>query len=99
MRFRLPILAWVLVGAAYTQPSLPDILSRIAEEAEVLQQNAIKTVTTETLEQRALLPPSRFRPRAGNVAAPAPTMRIAMREVTSEYSVGSLREADSKNLL
>lgn len=86
-------------AAAYAQPGLPEILSRVAEEAEVLQQNATKTVTTETLEQRAVLPPSRFRPRAGTVAAMTPQLRVSAREVVSEYSVGTLRESESRSLL
>ena len=45
-------------------PDLPGILSRVAEEAEVFQQNSPKALTLETLEQRALMPPSRFRDRA-----------------------------------
>ena len=51
------------------QPNLPDLLSRVAEEAEILQQNAPKSLTQETLEQRALMPATRFRPRIGKAAA------------------------------
>ena len=36
------------------QPSLPDLLSRVAEEAEILQQNAPKSLTQEVLEQREI---------------------------------------------
>ena len=43
--------------------NLPDILSRVAEEAEIFQQNFPKTLTQENLEQHTLMPPSRFRPR------------------------------------
>ncbi len=90
---------WAFCVAAHAQATLPQILSRVAEEAEVLQQNATKAVTTETLEQRALLPPTRFRPRPGTIAAEAPKVRTTTREVVSEYSVGTLRESDSRNLL
>ena len=48
-------------------PSLPNLLDRIAEEAEILQQNAPKSLTQETLEQRALMPSTRFRPRIGRL--------------------------------
>ena len=99
MWFRHQLAALVFCVAAYGQPALPEILSRVAEEAEILQQNAIKTVTTETLEQRAVLPPSRFRPRPGTVAADIPQVRITAREVVSEYSVGRLRESESRNLV
>src|SRR5688572_28416615 len=95
---RLLLFALSCIGAR-GQVGLPEILSRVAEEAEVLQQNAAKTVTTETLEQRALLPPSRFRPRAGTAAAEAPQLRVVVREVVSEYTVGTLRESDSRSLV
>lgn len=93
-------LAALLVFAQESAPStLPDLLSRVAEEAEVLQQNIPKTLTTETLEQRTLLPPSRFRPRIGKSAiqqAPAP--RLQIRNIVSEYSVGALKDSASRNL-
>jgi hypothetical protein len=89
----------LLGSAATAQPGLPEILSRVAEEAEVFQQNAVKGVTTERLEQRSILPPSRFRARAGTVAAGAPRLRFVVREVVSEYSVGSLREEGKGNLV
>src|SRR5215469_18940431 len=77
----------------------PDLLSRVAEEAEILQQNAPKSLTTETLQQRTLLPPSRFRPRIGRTAiAAAAQPRLQVREIISEYSVGTLKESDSHNL-
>jgi hypothetical protein len=78
--------------------SLPDLLSRVAEEAEVLQQNAPKSLTTETLRQRTLLPPTRFRPRIGKAALEAPKPRLQVREIVSEYSVGTLKESVSRNL-
>ena len=61
-----PAAALLTVLAAtqtHAQPALPDILSRVSEEAEVFSQNAVQALTQETLEQRALMPPSRFRPR------------------------------------
>jgi hypothetical protein len=100
MLFRPRFAALTLYGlSAYGQPTVAEILSRVAEEAEVLRQNAPRTVTTEILEQRAVLPPSRFRPRTGTLAAESPRVRISVREVVSEYTVGSLRESDSRNLL
>ena len=81
------------------QLSLPDLLSRVAEEAEVLQQNIPKALTTETLEQRALLPPNRFRPRIGrNAVQQAPQPRLQVRKIVSEYSVGMLKESVSPML-
>jgi hypothetical protein len=80
------------------QPSLPDLLSRIAEEAEMLQQSAPKSLTQEVLEQRALMAPSRFRPRVGKGATEAPKPRLVIRQIVSEYSVGALKESTSQNL-
>jgi hypothetical protein len=79
-------------------PTLAQILSRVAEEAEVFQQNAPKALTLETLEQRALMPPSRFRPRIGKAAAEALKPRLQVREIVSEYSVGTLNESISRDL-
>ena len=82
---------------AHAQPALPEILSRVAEEAEVLQQNARKVLTRETLQQRAVMPASRFRPLIGGAADAAPRMQV--REVVSEYTVGTLKDTDSRNLI
>src|SRR6266700_6129271 len=78
--------------------SLPEILSRSAEEAEVLSQNAPRSLTVETLEQRALMPPSRFRPLIGKAATEIPKPRLQSREIVSEYSVGTLKESTSHDL-
>jgi len=89
-----------LVAVARAQPSLPQILSRVSEEAEILRQNITRTVTQETLEQRALMPPSRFRPRSGEIALTLQSqVRLQVREVVSEYTIGALGSSDSPNLL
>jgi hypothetical protein len=93
------LLAALLISAQDPSPvSLPDLLSRIAEEAEILQQNAPKSLTTETLQQRTLLPPSRFRPRIGKAATDPPKPRLQLREIVSEYTVGPLKESPTHNL-
>src|SRR5882724_1178664 len=93
------LLVALLVAAQDSQPlSLADVLSRVAEEAEILQQNAPKSLTTETLLQRTLLPPSRFRPRIGKAATEPAKPRQQVREIVSEYSVGTLKESASRNL-
>jgi hypothetical protein len=80
-------------------PSLTDLLSRVAEEADALQQNAPKTLTKEILEQRSLLPASRFRPHIGKQASEAPQPpRLVIRQIVSEYSVGALKESSVPNL-
>jgi hypothetical protein len=75
------------------QPILSEILSRVAEEAEILQQNSPKALSQETLEQRALMPATRFRPRLGKAAAIAPPPRLVVRQIISEYSVGPLKDS------
>lgn len=71
---------------------------RVAEEAEVLEQNAGKIVTQESLEQRSVMPPSRFRPRAGTPLEEATGQRLRIREVQSEFSFGSIRSSQSRDL-
>ncbi|MGA2724277.1 MAG: hypothetical protein ABSG79_17945 [Bryobacteraceae bacterium] len=95
------VLLSMLLAAQAPAPqlTLPEILDRVAEEAEVLEQNAPKALTQETLEQRALVPPSRFQPRVGQAATVAPKPRLVVREIVSEYSVGTLKESDSRDLL
>jgi hypothetical protein len=80
------------------QPNLPDLLSRVAEEAAMLQQNAPKSLTREVLEQRALMPATRFRPRIGKKATVVPPPRLVVREIVSEYSVGTLKDSAVQNL-
>jgi hypothetical protein len=67
------------------------LLARVAEEADAMAQNISKTLTTETLEQRSVRPPERFKPRGG--LANPPALRTAVREVVSEYTVGTLAES------
>ena len=95
------LLAAAFLACAFspTQLSLPELLSRVAEEAEMLQQNAPKSVSREVLEQRALMPSTRFRPRIGKKAiAVVPPPRLLVREIISEYSVGTLKESAVQNL-
>jgi len=70
------------------------LLARVAEEADAMAQNITKTLTTETLEQRSVLPPERFKPR--DASGKPRGQRSAVREVVSEYTVGRL--ADSPDL-
>jgi hypothetical protein len=92
------VMLLALFAVAQDQPSIPDLLSRVAEEAEILQQNAPKALTRETLEQRALMPPSRFRPRIGSAAVEPGKPRLQVREIVSEYSVGILKDSTSHDL-
>src|SRR6267154_2022673 len=93
------LLSAILFLPARAQSVPPEILSRVSEEAEVLLQNAPKVLSQETLEQRATMPPTRFRPRIGQAASEIPKARLVVREVVSEYSVGMLKESDSRDLV
>jgi hypothetical protein len=96
-----PLAFFVLFAAQDSAPpTLPDLLSRVAEEAEILRQNAPKSLSTEILEQRSLMPPTRFRPRIGKKAVAEPAKpRLVVREIVSEYSVGKLKDSESNNLV
>ncbi|MFY9728106.1 MAG: hypothetical protein WB579_04685 [Bryobacteraceae bacterium] len=86
-------------AAARSQSALEaarPLLSRVAEEADAMEQNITKTVTIETLEQRGVRPPARFRLRAA--AANPPALRSTVRQIVSEYSVGTLKETGSRDL-
>src|ERR1035441_5498321 len=95
----LLVAAFLACALSPEQASLPDLLSRVAEEAEILQQNAPKSLSREVLEQRALMPATRFRPRIGKKATAAvPPPRLLVREIVSEYSMGILKESAVRNL-
>jgi len=81
-----------LASAAGAQ-SLPEILSRISEEAEVFRTVAPQVLAEETLTQRALKAPPRFHPRVGAAAAKPLAPARQTREIISEYSFGTLQEA------
>jgi hypothetical protein len=95
------IVALCLAPCASAQvTTLEQLLSRVAEESEVLRQNAPKALSQETLEQRALMAPSRFHPRAGAAAvAQAAPQRIQVRQLVSEYTVGALKDSVSGDLV
>lgn len=86
------LLASILVVSAAGQ-TLPEILSRVSEEAEVFRHVAPQLLAEETLTQRALKPPSRFRLRIGAAAATPAVATMQTREITSEYSFGFLKDA------
>jgi hypothetical protein len=90
-------LGFALSAALLAQTSHPSIPSRVSEEAEVLQQNAARLLTQETLVQRSLLPPLRFHPRAGSDAERTVGPRFRIREVISEFTFATLH--DSPNLV
>ncbi|MGO4883153.1 MAG: hypothetical protein ACLP59_20370 [Bryobacteraceae bacterium] len=81
-----------LASAARGQ-TLPEILSRVSEEAAVFRHVAPEILSEETLTQRALKAPPRFHPRVGAAAAKPPAPVHQTREIVSEYSFGYLKEA------
>jgi hypothetical protein len=86
------LVLFFLVSAAGAQ-TLPEILSRVSEEAEVFRKVAPQVLAEETLTQRALTAPARFHPRIGAAAAKPLGPTRQTREVVSEYSFGTLKEA------
>jgi hypothetical protein len=74
-------------------PPLSQVLQRVAEEAEVFRSIARDVVSEETLTHRWLKPPSRFRPRAGQIAVEPPKPKLETRQIVSEYAFGYLKEA------
>jgi hypothetical protein len=77
--------------AAYGQ-SLPDITSRLSEEAEVFRRVAPQIMAEETLTQRAVPGPPRLHLRLGAAATKPPDTTMVTREIISEYSFGVLAD-------
>jgi hypothetical protein len=92
---RLLALVWLagLAAALAWAQTLPQILSRVSEEAEVFHHVAPEVLAEETLTQRANKPPARFRPRVGTAAIKPTAPVLETREITSEYSFGALQDA------
>src|SRR5438067_11811571 len=88
-------IAAVAAIAALPGQTLPlaDILSRVSEEAEVFRRIAPQTLTEETLAQRSLKPPPRFRPRVGTGVQEPTAAVYQTREIVSEYSYATLRDS------
>jgi hypothetical protein len=92
MRACIAAMAAIATLSGQTMP-LGDILSRVSEEAEMFRRIAPQTLTEETLAQRTLKPQPRFRPRVGAGVKTAPALQYLTREVVSEYSFATLRDA------
>ncbi|SRR5579883_1781657 len=96
-------LAAALPAASQQIPGLPEslapALTRTADEAALFQQNIVKTLTQETLEQSAALGPPRFHLAVGQQAIKPPKPRMRKRIIVSEYSVGRLKDSKSPDLL
>jgi len=83
------ILVWMAV-LAHAQ-TLPEILDRISEEAEVFHRVAPQVLSEETLTQRALQAP-KFHLRIGPAATQPAEAVWQTREIISEYSFGTLKD-------
>jgi hypothetical protein len=69
------------------------MLARVSEEAEVFRQMAPRLIARETLVQRALKAPPRFRPRIGQAALQPPKPEYRMREIVSEYAFSNFKDS------
>jgi hypothetical protein len=65
------------------------LASRLAEEADAFRRIAPQVLGEETLHQRTLKPPPRFRPRIGDAAKEPLKPTWQEREIRSEYAYGS----------
>src|SRR5258708_7700368 len=91
---RVPMLiAFAATLAAATldgQPSLSQMLDRLGREAEAFQRIAPNLQGLETLHQRALKPPARFRIKAGDDAKKGSGPELQEREIVSAYGFAAL---------
>jgi hypothetical protein len=85
--------AMLCLARAAGAQTLPEILARVSEEAEVFRRVAPQVLSEETLTQRALKAPSRFHPRVGAAATKPVSATRQTREIISEYSFGTLKDA------
>ena len=83
----------LFMAPAAAAQTLAAILSRVSEEAEVFRRVAPQVLAEETLTQRALKGPQRFHPRVGAGAAKPLAPARQTREIVSEYSFGTLKDA------
>ncbi|MBI1788127.1 MAG: hypothetical protein HYR60_11330 [Acidobacteria bacterium] len=95
----LGVLLCVAAAAQSTDPPLdpriPEILRRIAEEADVFARIARDVISEETLTHRFAKGQSRFKPRVGSTVMERPKVRYETKEIVSEYGFGALAEAPS----
>jgi len=68
---------------------------RVSEEAEAFRKLAPEVLGRETLHQKALKPPARFRPRVGAAAEGPPPSQWKERELVSEYGFASFTGGDA----
>src|ERR1700728_5093647 len=88
-------LVWLagLISIVAQAQTLREILSRVSEEAEVFRHVAPEVLAEKTLTQRGIKPPGRFRPRVEAAATKTTPTNLQTREIISEYSLGTLKDA------
>ena len=79
----LPIL--LLIPLLHADDLTKKMTARVSEEAEAFQRLAPEVLGEETLHQRSMKPPHRFRPRIGNAVNEAPKAEYQERTIISEY--------------
>jgi hypothetical protein len=84
---------WVVFPPAHAAEDLGPVLERLAEEAAAFRYLAPRMLAEESLEQTALLPAPRFRPRIGPGAAAPLKPETRTKRVVSEYTYAAFREA------
>ena len=87
---RLSAVVWLIwlssiMGEKAQSQTLPEILARVSEEAEVFRHVAPEVLAEETLTQRGVKPPGRFRPRVG--AAVTKTSAAALQTTGDRFGV------------
>lgn len=93
MRF---LIAVCLAASAMGQRPAPDILSRVAQEAEKFSQRMPSSISQEKLEQRTLATPGLHVATAQSSAPAEPRLT---RTVISEYTVAPLNGVEDKELV
>jgi hypothetical protein len=74
------------------------MMARVSEEAEAFQRLAPEVLGQETLHQRSMKPPTRFRPRVGAGARNAAKPEYQERTIVSEYGFTSLSDGELSSL-
>lgn len=90
----------LLAASCWAQPSVPRLIERLSEEAAVFAAKSPSLIAKESLRQRSLKPPPRFRPRLGEDARKPLEPQWQERRLESEYTfarfaseAGAIREA------
>ena len=73
-------------GLLHADEQTRKLAARLSEEADAFARLATQLLSEETLQQTALKPPPRFRPRMGDAARKPPQPTVMKREIRSEYS-------------